>query len=59
MVASNPMGVPGGPSSRPMLPAERDINESVNGFNAAVVDFLKGERVDNHRSVALSNPPQR
>ena len=33
------------PSSpaRPLLPAERDINAAMDGFNAGVVDFLKGK----------------
>lgn len=28
---------------RPLLPAERDINAAMNGFNAGVVNFLKGK----------------
>ncbi|CAN0208522.1 unnamed protein product [Pylaiella littoralis] len=30
------------PSQRPLLPAERDINTAMNGFNAGVVNLLKG-----------------
>lgn len=29
--------------SRPLLPAERDINAAMNGFNAGVVNMLKGK----------------
>lgn len=43
MVASNPMDVPGSSAARPLLPAERDVNAAMNGFNAGVVNFLKGE----------------
>lgn len=39
---------PASPSSesslRPRLPAERDINNAMNGFNAGVVNFLKSEQ---------------
>eukprot|EP00903_Cladosiphon_okamuranus_P022140 g20361.t1 len=55
MVASRPVDVAQGqprldasvstspsPPSRPLLPAERDINAAMVGFNAGVVNFLKG-----------------
>lgn len=32
------------PPSRPLLPAERDINAAMNGFNAGVVNFLKSKQ---------------
>lgn len=41
-------GSPASPSTqaslRPRLPAERDINNAMNGFNAGVVNFLKSEQ---------------
>lgn len=33
-------------AARPLIPAERDINAFMNGFNAGVVDFLKGENAN-------------
>lgn len=45
MVASNPLDVQGSRGAgrqRPLLPAERGINASMEGFNAGVVNLLKG-----------------
>lgn len=45
MDASTPMSAStASPPSplRPLLPAERDINAAMDGFNAGVVNFLKG-----------------
>lgn len=45
--ASSPSSASASASSpsppRPLLPAERDINTAMNGFNAGVVNFLKGK----------------
>lgn len=41
-MVANPVDVTG-PLQRPLLPAERDINAGMSGFNAGVVNFLKGE----------------
>lgn len=42
-MVANPVDVTG-PAQRPRLPAEREINAGMSGFNAGVVNFLKGER---------------
>lgn len=41
-MVANPVDVTG-PLQRPLLPAEREINAGMRGFNAGVVNFLKGE----------------
>lgn len=40
-MVANPVDVTG-PAQRPRLPAEREINAGMSGFNAGVVNFLKG-----------------
>lgn len=42
-VASSSMDVPSTPVLRPLLPAERDISAGVEGFNAGLINFLKGK----------------
>lgn len=41
-MVANPVDVTG-PAQRPRLPAEREINAGMSGFNAGVVNFLKGD----------------
>lgn len=43
------------PLLRPLLPAERDINSAMNGFNAGVVDVLKGKQYHPFLGLAYSS----